>query len=141
MKRLMFCLIFLSVPAFVHAQAPVVQPPVTAIRVVISGGVSPVTNDLPLSSWSQATCDTSSGTIVNPTRFQYKVLTTDTQCWTYTDPGNGPLLSLPVGGTTYTATSAYVNTNGAGPASNVSNPFSKPGVAPSTAPAVFRSAP
>lgn len=140
MKRACLCLLFLfALPALAAAQAPsTITPPVTAVRLVISGGVSPVTNDLPLSALSSTTsCVNPTGTVPNPTGFQYKINTGDTNCWKYTDPGNGPLLSLPIGGTTYTATLAYVNSNGAGPASAVSNPFSRPGTVPTVAPVIL----
>lgn len=140
MKRLVLTLVLLSVPALVRAQVPTVVPPITAVRLVISGGVAPVTNDLPvanLTSLTGAACTASATPVANPTAFTYKVNTSDTTCWKYQDPGNGPLLSLPIGGTTYTATLAYVNANGAGPTVASTNSFTRPGVSPSTAPAVL----
>ncbi len=138
MKRLTLTLSLLALPVLLHSQAPVVQPPVTIIRIVVSGGVAPVTTDLPLANITgPVACSTASGSVINPTAFQYKVLTTDTQCWQYNDPGTGPLRSLPIGGTTYTAVTTFVNSNGPGPVSNVSNSFSRPGTAPTTAPLVF----
>ncbi len=143
MKKILLCfsfLLFLSCEA--RAQAPVVQPPVTAVRFTITGGVSPVTNDIPLSAFtSTTTCFNTSGTVHNPLAFQYKVNNTDSNCWQYTDPGNGPLLSLPIGGTTYVSTASYINGNGSGPLSANSNPFDKPGVAPTTAPVTLRVGP
>jgi hypothetical protein len=144
MKRVILTLTCLSVPALVHAQVPVVQPPITAVRFVISGGVSPVTNDIPVTSLVSQTgtaCAPVTASVTNPTSFVYKILATDTTCWKYQDPGSGPLLSLPIGATVYTSTVAYVNSNGAGPVSPISNPFSRPGVLPSTAPAVLSLAP
>ncbi len=140
MKRLTLTLSLLALPVLLHAQAPVVQPPITTVRVVVSGGVSPITTDLPVAGITGpvACVPAPTGTLPNATAFQYKVLTTDAQCWQYVDPGNGPLLGLPIGGTAYTATIAYVNSIGASPASNVSNSFSRPGVAPPLAPAVLR---
>lgn len=142
MKRVFLATCLLLLPCAVQAQTPTVNPPVTAVRFVISGGVSPVTNDLPVASLTSTTnCAVPSGTVPNPSAFQYKVNLTDANCWQYTDPGNGPLLSLPVGGTVYTSTLAYVNSNGAGPVSTVSNSFSRPGVLPTSAPAALRVVP
>ena len=139
MKRLIFACCFLLLSSVVHAQAPAVSPPVTLVRITVSGGVAPVTNDIPLVNITGPVACTPvpPGTTANPSAFQYKVLSTDTQCWQYTDPGNGPLKGLPIGGAVYTAVITFVNSNGPGPLSNVSNSFTRPGTAPTTAPLVF----
>lgn len=141
MKRLLLVLAFLALPAFAHAQAT------TAIRVVVSGGASPVTNDLPLSGWlcGQVKVATPSGTVHNPSKLQIDDFTDTTQpstkACTYTDDGTGPLLTRPFGATVYTATAAFLNIVGPGPVSNVSNPFDRPGTAPTAAPTGLKALP
>lgn len=129
MRRLLLAGVLLLLPAAVQAQTN------TGVQLVISGGVSPVTNVLPIGSIvCGQTASPPGGTVLNPKNFEYKNVPTDTTVCRYTDPGNGPLLSLPFGGTTYTATVAFVNAVGVGPVSNVSNPFSRPGTVPTVAP-------
>jgi hypothetical protein len=118
-------------------------PPTTAVRFVVSGGVSPVTNDLPIASivCNQTAPAPTSGTVHNPTKVVYDDPAVSGKVCIYTDTGTGPLLSLPLGATVYTATAAFVNSVGAGPVSAVSNPFDHPGTAPTVAPTGLRVTP
>lgn len=137
---LIVALALLAYAAPALAQAPAGQN-IDRLRFVASGGVAPVTNDLPLTAVTGPFACTAptAGVVHNPANFEYKVNNTDTQCFRYTDPGNGPLIGLPIGNAQYTSTIQYLTTSGlVGPLSNVSNPFDRPGVAPTTAPAVLR---
>jgi len=142
MKRLLFALAFLALPALAHAQA------ITSVRIVVSGGAAPVTNDLPIAS---VTCGLSkstepvvlAGTTHNPSELDWDDPSAPTTLYCrYKDTGTAgtpsPLIGLPFGATVYTATAAFVNSVGPGPASAVSNPFDHPGQAPATAPTGLR---
>lgn len=130
-RRSLIVGLFLLLPAAVQAQVT------TGVQFVISGGVSPVTNVLPIGS---ILCGQTASPLAsaNPNAFEYQDPSDATKVCRYKDPGNGPLLSLPFGGTSYTSTAAFVNGVGVGPASNVSNPFSRPGTAPTSAPVALK---
>jgi hypothetical protein len=64
----------------------------------------------------------------NPSKIAFDDPADATKDCVFVDNGSGPLLSLPFGNQTYTATIAAVNAVGVGPASTVSNDFTRPGV-------------
>ena len=140
MRRLLLTLTLIAAPTLAWAQAPTNQPPITAVRFVTSGGVAPITNDILLTNITgpAACAPTVTGVVHNPTAIEYKLSPTDTTCFRYVDTPGGPLIGLPVGGTVYTSTLAYVAGTLVGPASAVSNPFDRPGTAPTVAPAAVR---
>ncbi len=136
LSRFLCGLAILVIPSIAHAQAT------TAIRIVVSGGVAPVTNDLPLSGWTCGVTPktaTPSGTVHNPSKIRIDDPADSSKDCLYVDAAaNGPLIGLPFGATVYTATAAYLNSVGPGPVSVVSNPFDHPGAAPATAPTGLR---
>jgi hypothetical protein len=131
-SRFLFGLLVLGIPAIAHAQAT------TAIRIVVSGGAAPVTNDLPIGGWlcGQVKVAAPPGTAHNPTKLEIDDPSDNTKACIYTDTGvaPSPLVAIPFGATVYTATAAFLNSVGAGPVSVVSNPFDHPGAAPANAP-------
>lgn len=137
MKQLFLALLVLLLPCAAFAQT------VSGVQFVVSGGAAPVTNLLPIGSFQCGQTPSAAvvGTVSNPTAFEYTDPSDATKVCRFKDPGNGPLLSLPFGGTTYTSTAAFVNAVGTGPVSNVSNPFARPGTAPAVAPAALRVVP
>jgi len=128
-KRLMLALGFVLVLApAAHAQA------ITSYtyKIFNQGATAPFTTaSLPATA---VVCNTTpkltaTGTTVNPTKVAWDdpANPTTADC-VYTDPGTGPLLSLPFGAQAYTSTVAAVNAVGPSADSASSNPFSRPGV-------------
>lgn len=143
-RTLLLMLACLGMASAVSAQSQ--TPPVSHVRVVVTGGVSPVTNDLPIASiaCNQTPPAPTTGTVHNPTKVIYDDPAVAGKVCIYTDTGAppSPLLALPFGGTVYTATAAFIyGTAGPGPFSAVSNPFDHPGVPGTTAPTGFRVTP
>lgn len=122
---------FLAVPAVAGAQAlPNTGYEVTILRrgttTVVSTTVIPA---------AQVQCGLTPSTpistlIANPN--QIKFLAADGLECVYTDPGNGPLRSLPVSAQEYDARVAGINPAGTGDPSASSNPFWLPGSRPAT---------
>ncbi len=80
-----------------------------------------------------------SGT-VNPTKLAWNDSTNALNDCVYTDPGNGPLLTLPIGTASYTATTTSMSAAGNSPPSLPTLPFTRPGLPPG-APQGLRTAP
>lgn len=74
---------------------------------------------------------------VNPARVVFDDVANAGKVCMWTDPGGGILASLPFGQATYEGTLAAANSAGTGPESNRA-PFSRPGLAPTNAPAGVR---
>lgn len=133
------CLLTLTILALsaIPAAAQTQTPPISAVRVVVSGGVSPVTNDLP---WASLTCALSksleppvaSGITHNGSEIDFDDPASPLTLYCkYKDTGvaPSPLLALPFGATVYTAVGMFVyGSAGPGPSSAVSNPFDHPGL-------------
>lgn len=140
MKRLLLAILLLALPALATAQT--ITPPISAVRIVVSGGVSPVTNDLPWTSLQCALPKSAEPAVVagvthNATEVDFDDPAAPTTLYCkFKDTGvaPSPLIALPFGATTYTAVGMFVyGSAGPGPASAVSNPFDHPGVPGTTA--------
>ncbi len=138
MRNFLFGLLFLSVPAFALAQpAPTTHVEVTIYR---QGASTPAVAPalIPISQWvaNQTPVTPPAGTVVNPNQIRVDDPANTGRDLVYTDPPTGVLSLLgfdPVN--VYVATVKFVNQVGLGPASNNSNPFSRPGTTPTAAPA------
>lgn len=117
----------LAIPA--HAQAPTSY----TLKISNQGAAAPFTSAvLPASGF---TCGVTpkippfTTTSVNPSKvvIDDPAAPTTADC-IYTDPGTGPILSLPFGTQIYTSTISATYPAGPSPDSLVSNPFSRPGV-------------
>lgn len=126
------------VPGLVEAQS------LTALSVTFyrSGASTPAVApfDIPIAAM---TCGQSrptvSGTQINPTQYRVADPTAPTLDCVYNEAAGGPLFLLPIDGTiAYTARARWRNAVDVGPESADSNPFSRPGLAPTATPAALR---
>lgn len=100
------------------------------LRIYNVGAASPLsTTDLQATAvvCNQAAPTTTS--TINPTKVLWDDPDNVGKVCIWTDPGTGPLASLPFGATSYEATLSATNTAGTSPESNRA-PFSHPGVSP-----------
>lgn len=151
-RPLLTALCLLAMVAIARPTAAQSQtPPVSAVRITVAGGVSPVTNDLDVASVTCALPKASEPTVIpgtthNPTELDWDDPadpTPATHYCRYKDTGAvgtpSPLLALPFGATVYTATARFIyGPAGPGPASVVSSPFDHPGLPGTIAPTGFR---
>lgn len=127
---------------FVTAATPVQAQTITQVRLSTynqGAATSFQQTTIPMTS---LTCGLPSGTqapgvIHNPNRFFVPDPADATKECQYTDPGTGPLLSLPFGTQVYYVTAAFINSVGPSPESPVSSFFDHAGTVP-VAPARVR---
>ncbi len=111
------------------------------IRIYPVGASSPsVETDL---AASDITCNLAdalppTGEVTNPRELWWDDPTNANRRCRWSDGGTGPLLELPFGAPRYQATLRYRNNVGVGPESNRTDPFARPGTAPTVAPAQVR---
>ena len=128
MKRLML----LCVLALVGSASSLAAQTVTGTLATITNtttGVSTTVTLAPTAIACGVTPKLLSGT-VNPTKLAWNDSTNAALDCVYTDPGTGPLLSLPLGATAYTATVTSVSPAGNSPPSVPTAPFTRPGLPP-----------
>lgn len=127
MKKLLFALSFLCLASTVHAQ------PITkwTLRVYNVGAPTPLSAPADLLP-ANVTCNVDPATVVatsaNPLKAGWDDISNAGKLCVWADPGTGPLLSTPFGGS-YEATLSATN-SAATSAESARVPFSHPGVAP-----------
>lgn len=126
MKTILFSLAVLLAASSAHAQ------PITkwTTRTYNVGAPTPLSAPVDLLAANVA-CNVDPSTVTpspNPLKLGWDDITNPGKLCVYTDPGTGPLLSMPFGGS-YEATITATNSAGTSPESNRA-PFSHPGVAP-----------
>lgn len=129
MKRLFLALIYLAIPALVHAQT------ITSytFRVYNQGASAPVqTSVFQIANvqCNQPAVTPPTGTVSNPNRVAWNDPVNAGKACIWNDPGTGVLFSLPFGAQVYEATIVATNGAGTSPESARSNLFTRPGLPP-----------
>lgn len=125
MKKILFALIGLFVAASAHAQPPTKWTQ----RVYAVGAQQPLSAPLDLVVGQNTTCNLDPATLttqqINPLALAWDDPTNAGKVCLFRDPGNGPLLSTPFGGS-FETTLTVTNALGTSPES-ARLPFSHPG--------------
>lgn len=140
-RSILFGSFLALLPVFAFAQpAPTTHVEVTIFR---EGATAPAVAPalIPISAWvgNQPIVDPPAGTVVNPNQLRVEDPANNNRDLVYVDPPTGILSLLgfdPVN--VYYATVKFINQVGAGPTSNNSNFFSRPGTIPTVTPARLR---
>lgn len=137
MRRFWLVLVFLVVPVLAEAQA------ITAIQLTFyrNGTQAMTPFEIPLAAMQcgQPRTPPPAGTVLNPTGYRFNDPNAPTLDCVYTEPPGGPLSVLETDASvSYTARARFRNAVGLGPESADSNPFSRPGSAPTVTPVGLR---
>lgn len=135
--RVFWLLVFLLVPVLAEAQA------ITAIQLTFyrQGTQAMTPFEIPLSAMTCGQTRTAppTGTVLNPNTYRFNDPNAPTLDCVYSEPAGGPLFMLELdAAVSYTARGRLRNSAGLGPEGPDSNPFSRPGSAPTATPAGLR---
>ena len=126
MIRLVLALACCLLPSLASAQA------ITSYTLAITApGSPPVLISTTVIQAIAVTCNQAppvGGSAINPTRAVFDDPANVGMVCIWTDPGSGPLSTLPFGATSYTATLIATDSAGDSPASVASPPFTHPGL-------------